>query len=73
MREALREAQADSEAFIALILAGCEEEDEVHYLQTSKRFPCITFIPDDMQIKEKHNRPMYYTGYIRSSEVIAPG
>ena len=37
----------------------------------------ITFTPDDMQAKGKHNRPLYYTGYIGSSEVdrfqIDPG
>jgi len=33
-REALREALADSEAFITQILAGHKEENEAHYLQT---------------------------------------
>jgi len=27
------------------------------------------FSPEDMQVKEKHYRPMYYIGYIRSAEV----
>jgi len=30
---------------------------------------CITFTPEDMQVKGKHDRPLYYTGYIGSSEV----
>ena len=65
-REALREALANSEAFIAQILAEYEEEDEAYCLQTSKHFSCITFTPDDMLIKGKYDSPLYYTGYIRS-------
>jgi len=68
-RGAIREALADLEAFIAQILAGPNEEDEGHCLQTSKDFSCITFTSDDMQIKRKYDRPLYYTRYIRSSEV----
>jgi len=68
-REALREVLDDSEAFIAYILAGCKKEDEEYCPQTSKCFPCITFTYEDMQIKGKHDRPMYYKGYIGSSEV----
>ena len=31
---------------------------------------CITFTPDDMLIKNpKHDRPLYFTGYIGSSQV----
>ena len=67
--EALREALADLEAFIAQIPDVREEEDDEYCHQTSKHFSCITFTPDDMQIKGKHDRPLYYTGYIRSSEV----
>ena len=26
-------------------------------------------MPDDMQVKGKHDRPLYFTGYIGSSEV----
>ena len=69
MREALREALADLEAFIVQILVGHKEEDEGHCLQTSKCFSCITFNPEDMQIKKKHDKPLYYTWYNRSSEV----
>jgi len=49
-REALREALADSESFIAHIPAGRKKEDEGHCLQISKHFPCITFTPEYMQI-----------------------
>jgi len=31
--------------------------------------PYITFTPDDMQVKGKHDRPLYFTGYIGLSEV----
>jgi len=69
MREAFREALANSEAFIAQIPSRCKEKNEGHCLQTSKHFPGITFTPDDKQIKRKHDRPLYYTGYIRSSKM----
>ena len=68
-REALRKALADLEAFIAQIPAVREEEDDGHHHQTAKHFSCITFTLDDMQIKVKHNRPLYYIRYIGSSEV----
>ena len=51
IREALREALADSEAFIAQIPTRHKEEDEGYCLQTSKRFPYITFTLEDMQIR----------------------
>jgi len=68
MREALREALTDSEAFIPQILTEHEEEDKGHCLQTSKHFSCITFTPYVMQINEKYDRTLYYMGYIRSSK-----
>ena len=46
-----------------------EEKDDKHCHQSSKCFPCITFSAEDMQIKGKHNKPLYYIGYIGSSEV----
>jgi len=51
-REDLREALADSEAFIAQIPVGREEEDEGHSLQTSKRFSYITLTPTIYRSKE---------------------
>jgi len=47
----------------------CEEEDGNYCHHTSKQFPYITFTLEDMQVKEKHDSPLYYTWYIRSSEV----
>ena len=38
-------------------------------LHAYQHVSCISFTPDDMQIKEKHDRPLYFTGYIESSEV----
>jgi len=46
-----------------------EEEDDKHCHQSLKRFSCITFSSENMQIKEKHDRPLYYTGYIGLFEV----
>ena len=66
-REALREALADAEVFMAQIPEGPHEED--NYLHPSQNAPCITFSSDDMQFKGKHDWPLYFTGYIGSSEV----
>jgi len=38
-----------------------EEKDDNHCHHISKQFPCITFSPEDMQVKRKHDRPLYYT------------
>ena len=51
------------------ILAKPEEQDEENCLHTNQYIPCITFTPDDMQVKRKQDRPLYFTGYIGSSEV----
>jgi len=56
-REALREALADVEAFMARILAEPEEEYEENCLHVTQYVPCITFTPDDMQVKGKHDSP----------------
>jgi len=45
------------------------EEDEEDCLHASQHAPCIIFTPDDMQLNEKHDRPLCFTGYIGSSEV----
>jgi len=51
------------------ILAKSGEEVEENCLHSSQYVPCITFTPDDMQVKGKHDRPLYFTGYIGSSQV----
>jgi len=47
----------------------CTGENVNHCHHTLKQFFCIAFTPEDMQVKGKRDRPLYYTGYIRSSEV----
>ena len=64
-RVALKEA-SDSELFLTQIPAIPEEEDDGHCHQTSRYSPCIIFSLEDMQIKKKHDRPLYYTWYIGS-------
>ena len=69
IRDAIREALANAEVFVTQISATCEEEDDSHCHHTSKQFSCIIFIPEDMQVKGKHDGPLYYTGYIKLSDV----
>jgi len=68
-REALREALANAEVFMTQIPGGPQEEDVEDCLHVFQNDPCITFTVDDMQVKGKHDRPLYFTGYIGSSEV----
>ena len=56
-REALREALADAEIFMTQIPIGPQEENKEDCLHASQNTPCITFTPDDMQVKRKHDRP----------------
>jgi len=51
------------------IPAGPQEEDVEARLHASQNAHCITFTADDMRVKGKHDRPLYFTGYIGSSEV----
>jgi len=54
-REALREALADAEVFMAQIPIGPQEENKEDCLHASQNIPCITFTPDDMQVKGNHD------------------
>ena len=54
---------------MAQISAEPQKKDKEDCLHASQHVPCITFTPDDMQVKGKHDRPLYFTGYIESSEV----
>jgi len=54
---------------MAQIPARPQEKDGEDYLHTSQNAPCITFTTDDMHVKGKHDRTLYFTGYIESSEV----
>ena len=51
------------------IPAEPQEKNKEDCLHASQNAPFITFTPDNMQVKGKHDRPLYFTGYIRSSEV----
>jgi len=68
-RDARREALADAEVFVTQIPAACEEKDDSLCHYASKQFSYITFTPEDMQVKGNHDRLLYYTGYVGSSEV----
>ena len=68
-REALQETLANAEVFVTQVPIGPKEEDVEDCLHASQNAPCITFTADDMQVKGKHDRPLYFTGYIGSSEV----
>ena len=63
-REALRKVLADVEVFMAQILAEPQEENEEDCLHTSQHVPCITFTPDDMQVKGKHDGPYTSQGIL---------
>ena len=63
-REAFSEALANAEVFMIQIPAAPREEDVEDCLHASQNALCITFTADDMQVKEKHDRPLYFTGYI---------
>lgn len=79
-REVLREALVDFESFLAQI---AEPPDEVrnsypHCHQVMRQILHIIFSPEDIQLKNiKHNRPLYYIGYVGSTQVsriqINPG
>ena len=65
----MREAIANAEVFMTQIPAASREEDVEDCLHASQNAPCITFTADDMQVKGKYDRPLYFTVYISSSEV----
>jgi len=68
-REAMRKALAEAEVFMTQIPAEPQEENKEDCLHASQNVPCITFTPNDMQVKGKHDRPLYFTRYIRSFDV----
>jgi len=70
-REALRDALADSESFLTHMRETPQDDtqslcSECHHVQP--KVPAITFTAEDMLLKDnKHDRPLYYTGYIGST------
>src|SRR3954466_4673835 len=67
-REALREALVDAEVFITQLLIGPTVE-EPHSLSISRILTDVVFTPEDMQVQGKHDRSLYFTGYIGSTEI----
>src|SRR3954465_15310767 len=66
-REALREALADAEVFVTQLPIG-STIDELHSLSVSCVPTDIVFTPEDMQVQGRHAHPLYFTGYIGSTE-----
>jgi len=71
MREGLRDAFADSQSFLTQVPIPTKEDGascpQCHLVQ--QQVPCITFTPKDMLLKDnRHDRPLYYTGYIGSTQ-----
>jgi len=66
-----REALANSESFLTHMPEAPRDDtqhscSECHHVQL--KVPAITFTAEDMLLKDnKHNRPLYYTGYIGST------
>src|SRR5436190_9643426 len=67
-REALREALADAEVFVTQLPIGFTI-DEPYSLNVSSIPTDIVFTPEDMQVQGRHARPLYFTGYIGSTEI----
>ena len=72
MREALRDALADSESFLTQVPIPTKDDrascPQCHILQ--QQVSCITFTPEDMFLKDnQHERLLYYTGYIRFTHI----
>ena len=70
-REALRDALANSESFLIHMPKTPRDDTqpscpECHHVQL--KVLAITFTAEDMLLKDnKHDRPLYYTGYIGST------
>ena len=58
-REALQEVLANAEVFMTQVPIGPKEGDVEDCLHASQNASCITFTADDMQVKGKHDRPLY--------------
>ena len=69
-REALRDALANSKSFLTYMPEIPKDDTqsacpECHHVQS--KVPAITFTAEDILLKDnKHDRPLYYTGYIGS-------
>lgn len=56
---------ADAKVFLTQILPGLPEEEQ-QSLYVSTR---ITFSPEDIHVLGKHDRPLYFTGYLGSTDL----
>ena len=70
-KEALRDALANSESFLTYMPEIPKDDTqsscpECHHVQP--KVPAITFTAEDMLLKDnKHDQPLYYTGYFGST------
>jgi len=70
-REAVRDALANSESFLIHVLEASADDSQplcpkCHHVQP--KMPAITFTAKNMLLKNnKHDRPLYYTGYLGST------
>ena len=70
-KDALRDALANSESFLIHMPEAFEDDSqplrpECHHVQP--KMPAITFTAKNMLLKNnKHDRPLYYTGYLGST------
>ena len=62
LSKSTREALTDAEVFMTQIPAEPQEESREDCLYASQNAPYIIFMPDDMQVKGKHDRPLYSQG-----------
>ena len=73
MREALKDALDDSELFHAQVPLISVDDGGAPCLQchmVQQQTPCIPFTHGDMLLKNnRHDRPLYYTGYIGSTYI----
>src|SRR4051812_6756814 len=67
-REALRETLADAKVFVTQLPMG-STIDEPHSLNVSCIPTDIVYTTEDMQVQGRHARPLYFTGYIGSTEI----
>ena len=71
IREALRDALANSESFLKHMPETSKDDTQplaLHVIIYSRKYLLFTFTAEDMLLKDnKHDRPLYYTGYIGST------
>lgn len=65
--KALQKALAVAEV-IAAYVEATQISDETESLHTSLNTTWIYFTPEDMQVKCKHKRSIYFSGYIKSGQ-----